>query len=391
MPLLFVGHSMTLNAQDVIVLKSGKTILSNVIEVGSKEVIYKKYGKKSSPKYRKSISEIKCINYADGERDEFVDEEPVVTNNSSKQTNKDKKHSSVSNKTIQENTKLIEGYNNMIDFIEYMPVYSYDIDNRKKAPRLYHLFGIDPTTAIMDDNIQIHIYPIPSLSFNNKSSYAYAHEGKNQRIGVSIINKTDRVIYLDFGSSFIYRNAKAHVCYTPTSTTNSKGSQSGISLGLGPVADVLGIGGIAGTLANGIGISGGTNNSKSTTVYSQRFIAIAPHSTQPFEEVSLYSEDFNANGYEYTDMGTLALHYNYKKGGYINKGSISKFSKEVSPLSILLHIQYGFSENIEEQRSVRCGLYIKKIIGLASKSEENEIEKLVPQAKNMVFFITDNR
>lgn len=60
-------------AQDVIVKKDNSTILSKVIEINGSEIKYKKWSNLDGPNYSINCSEIKCINYQNGEIDRFDD------------------------------------------------------------------------------------------------------------------------------------------------------------------------------------------------------------------------------------------------------------------------------------------------------------------------------
>ena len=59
------------NAQDVIVMKDGSTILSKVIEVNKNDIKYKKTSNINGPTYTINISELISINYENGEKDVF--------------------------------------------------------------------------------------------------------------------------------------------------------------------------------------------------------------------------------------------------------------------------------------------------------------------------------
>lgn len=77
--LLLLLCSMSVSAQDVIVMKDGSTILSKVLEVGQKEVKYKKFDNLEGPTYSISKSELQAINYQNGAKDTFS--EPVREEN----------------------------------------------------------------------------------------------------------------------------------------------------------------------------------------------------------------------------------------------------------------------------------------------------------------------
>ncbi len=59
------------NAQDVIVMKDNKTILSKVTKVSQTEIEYKKWSDQDGPTYIINKSEVSNINYENGERDIF--------------------------------------------------------------------------------------------------------------------------------------------------------------------------------------------------------------------------------------------------------------------------------------------------------------------------------
>ena len=67
--------------QDVIALKNGTTILCRVLEVGSKEIKYKKWTHQDGPLYTIEISEILSINYQNGEIEKFLNTPSIHSSN----------------------------------------------------------------------------------------------------------------------------------------------------------------------------------------------------------------------------------------------------------------------------------------------------------------------
>lgn len=57
----------SVSAQDVIVMKDGNIITSKVVEVGTKEIKYKKWSNQNGPLYTIPITDIYAINYENGE------------------------------------------------------------------------------------------------------------------------------------------------------------------------------------------------------------------------------------------------------------------------------------------------------------------------------------
>ena len=92
-------------------------------------------------------------------------------------------------------------------------------------------------------------------------------------------NKTSRILYVDLGTTFFIRLGETICFYTPSSTTTSHGKSGGAGVNLGAVTGALGIGGVAGNLANGVNVGGGTTSSTTSTTYSQRIVAVPPMSS----------------------------------------------------------------------------------------------------------------
>lgn len=63
-------------AQDVIVKKDGSTILSRVIKITTTEVEYKKFSNLNGPTYTIAKTELQAINYENGEKETFGQQEP---------------------------------------------------------------------------------------------------------------------------------------------------------------------------------------------------------------------------------------------------------------------------------------------------------------------------
>ncbi|MBQ9357093.1 MAG: autotransporter outer membrane beta-barrel domain-containing protein [Prevotella sp.] len=71
--LMFLMASSML-AQDVIRKKDGTTVQSRVLEIGSEEVTYTEWGDATETVYAVAVSELLCINFANGETEVFARE-----------------------------------------------------------------------------------------------------------------------------------------------------------------------------------------------------------------------------------------------------------------------------------------------------------------------------
>lgn len=85
----------------------------------------------------------------------------------------------------------------------------------------------------------------------------------------------------------------------------------GVSVNAGTITEVLGVGGVVGNIANGINVGGNKGSSTGVTVFSQRIIALAPHSSYRFEDMNLYRSE-NDSKYvkdeKYTVGSSVSFH-----------------------------------------------------------------------------------
>ena len=88
-------------------------------------------------------------------------------------------------------------------------------------------------------------------------------------------NRTSKIMILDQTQSFFSNTDGKSISYfdstvKTTSTTDISSQSKGVSVNLGSVADALGVGGVVGTLANGVNVggSGTTGDAKTTTTYT---------------------------------------------------------------------------------------------------------------------------
>lgn len=73
-------------AQDVILKKDDTTILSKVVEVNTTDIKYKKWSNQDGPTYSINRTEIKSINYANGDIDYFTEDTNINTNTTTTNT-----------------------------------------------------------------------------------------------------------------------------------------------------------------------------------------------------------------------------------------------------------------------------------------------------------------
>ena len=188
----------------------------------------------------------------------------------------------------------------------------------------------------------------------------------------------------------------------------TNGTDHGASLGLGSVAGILGIGGTAGQLANGINVGGGSSHSVSTTYSQQRLIAIPPHGSKVLAEDKFVKTKRGSiiSDAEYKSIessediwipdGFLTEQNSITWGlsrGIVNNGQIKTFREDELPWKQEYYITYSTEEDFNTYSTLNVELYIHEIIGGAgiwgeSKKNFRYIEGANEYTLNSYIFLT---
>ena len=132
--------------------------------------------------------------------------------------------------------------------------------------------------------------PIPQ---DAKIAVAYSISPTGE-LTVIVYNKTSEIMTIDQTKSFFVNSSgKSISYYDPTvrteSVTDLKSSTNGVSVNLGAVANVLGVGGVAGRLAQGINVGGagtsGTSTTQTVTFADQPRISLGPYGSGTMSKV----------------------------------------------------------------------------------------------------------
>lgn len=145
-----------------------------------------------------------------------------------------------------------------------------------------------------------------------------------------ILNKSDKVLFLDKGTSFYMLNGTTNSFYTNAVYSNTSSQGQGASVDLGR---------IGGKALNGVTVGGSTSSVNSKTVIEQRIVSLAPHT-----KYTLYTWDQRINWIRrhLKNEGTLLPR---EAGRYFN------FSSENSPLKQGAYITYAFKEDFSDAQS----------------------------------------
>lgn len=369
------------SAQDLIVKKDGSVIQAKVTKIGTTEVEYKKWSNQDGPQYSIAVADILAINYQNGEKETF--ENVGAGSSQAAKSEADGQQSIVQVKPEDlppeakaANDALIAKYNAPVEL---------DITKKQKEKFVKKLaissaiYGIKNNSIITNDDIEIG-FVTGSLEQKKKTEPAKWIEGHGsyyQALLLRVRNKTNRTIYIDLGNSFFISMGQATCYYVPSSTTTTHGASSGGSVNLGAVTGALGIGGVAGTLANGINVGGGSTNSTTSTTYSQRVIAVPPMSSVNLPPQYFYGKEERTvtKGLCQNKYGKMYIAFpKDSEKGPMRFGDRYSYTADNSPLQFSCVIAYSTDETCLSTKSITSFLYLRELIGTVSGWDNSTIK-----------------
>ena len=197
------------------------------------------------------------------------------------------------------------------------------------------------------------------LADYGKFAIQYTSEG-----GVTIINNTDSIMYIDMAKSYYMSNGVARQLYSNSVTTNFSSGTQGATVNMGSVASAMGVGGALGTLARGVNVGASSTSGTSTQVFEEQYITIPPLSRKQVKSFLFEPVDkVEKVGHSREDLLFDADHpwpwpEIRHKNGYIKEGTY-EFDKDMSPMQEYI-FAYSFNPN-EKFQSTRDMFYVTKI------------------------------
>lgn len=258
----------------------------------------------------------------------------------------------------------------------------------KKASAMWFFLEKKSTSVIQDDNINVE-YGIYTKFANE--NYAL---GPYPFMRIKIKNKSDKIIYIDLGTSYLKNNDIASVIYNPTITSTTTGRSVGIGVNAGSIANSVGIGGIAGDMLQGVNIGGGKSSSTTTTTYVQRVVSVPPKSSIILNDVQLFTADnskalshllyFKEEGYgKQRRLWCLAHKFND-----VESGKVIQYNEENTLFNIGCYLNYSFSSDFKESNGIETTYYVKMLIGSSvstfGNKEFNIVDKTFPEWRDEI-------
>lgn len=183
---------------------------------------------------------------------------------------------------------------------------------------------------------------------------------------VTIINKTDSMMYIDMAESYYVLDGTAQQLYTNSVTTNFSSGSRGASVNLGSVTNALGVGGVVGTLAQGVNVGRSNTNGSSTQVFEERYISIPPMSRKAMKSENFWLGEKTAFTKELWERSSSGIY----PGSVRKKGTFSSFEKGESPMHEYI-FAYTFDSNASKFQSTRDLFYVSSIEGDDSLKDVN--------------------
>ena len=367
--------ALNVAAQDVVVKKDGSTILAKVLEVNQDNIKYKKFSNQNGPTYTINLSDVMSVNYENGEKEDFNNSS--ITNDA----NQGNEAKEITKDVAPNNSELLNLYAK--DY-QLNPAYKL-----KDKETLHGLVFLSFTNASILSNDEVEIYlerdrtqhPDQKLGVGSNSSPLFRYD-------IVLKNKTNKSIYVDLANCFKTTNLGVSYCYYSSDIiTENKESTSGGSFNLGGITNAVGIGGVAGSLANATTVGKSNATSLSKTHINQRILQIPPKGRTCLSKFEYVTEkkatSFTYGKYELLNQGeefffsepmsqdrnianslkldckTLPLNL-----GSVKMGEERKFTIENTPYTANYHLVYSTKEDFSTYSVLSPTLYINKIIGL---------------------------
>lgn len=235
--------------------------------------------------------------------------------------------------------------------------------NAKKANAVWYFLAKKQNTVSQDSNVNV-LYGIYTKFANTDYNL-----GPYPTMRIKVTNKTDKIIFIDLGTSYLKKNDIASVIYTPTITTTMTGQSIGAGVNLGNIADAVGIGGMAGTALGGVTIGGNKGSSASTTTYAQRFLSVPPKSAIFLEDIPILtpgSEKALGDLFYFKEVGMgkqKRLWCLSNKFSDVESGKIKEYTEDNTLFTIGCYLNYSFSEDFKSSNGIETTYYVKKLIG----------------------------
>lgn len=378
--LLAVSAGRHMFAQDRIITKDGETMEVYNVEISDKYIFYNKDKSKDSAFERMAKESVLMIKRQDGSivnlyetaegKAEDAPAEKPAAGDVPAQEAVILTPDLLDEAAREANAAAIEQLNKPVAFVADE---ADDLD--KEANSVWCRMGVKGNSVLDDGMVSLSILSggFEWQSYKGPAVFKEGiNNGFNPGLQVAVTNKGTRTIYIDLGNSFFTRMGQPQCYYIPSATSVTSTTGTGASVNLGAVTGALGIGGIAGTLANGVNVGSGNSKGATTVTYTQRIITVPPHSTVKLEPQYLFGTENCVvtpglvyglfRGYKYLRTSRFSFPKDAPEGPLMN-GQHFTYNEETSAVTVSALVAYSFSENGSASRTLSIHLYLKDLVG----------------------------
>lgn len=351
---------------DIIVKKDGTTLNVFNVERSSKSVIYTETADADAPLRKIPVEECFAIKIGDGE---------MVTIDASKSDdNKPSKEETTKTETAPDKPVMVEPVPSAENEAMIARINNVTISHSKKQPKdkpdytdyAIGLLGITPGSILSDQNIDVTIEQSDSYADIDGHVLPVDHVSYSPNFKIRLKNKTKNKLYVDLSSSFRINDDIAEPYFTNTTVTNSSGSSSGASIGLGAVAGALGVGGSVGKLASGIGIGGGSSHGTSVTK-TQDMILVIPPGGAAYLPKKIETNDKGDKAVENYDTFKPGHDKSMTKESIpLQKWQTTDLGESQMDFADKRIITYSTVPDFSQYTSIEFGVYLRALYGIGS-------------------------
>lgn len=243
----------------------------------------------------------------------------------------------------------------------------------KKATAIWYFMAQTSSSIHEDENISVQYGIYNQWAFPEHALHPYP------TLRIKISNRSNKIVFVDLGTSYLKKNDFASVIYTPTITSTMMGQSVGVGVNAGAIAGAIGIGGMAGVALNGVSIGGSKGSSVTTTTYAQRFVSIPPKSSIFLDDIVIFTPGTERAIGDYVHFKKMGIGkdkrlccFSYKFED-IESGSITDFTEDTTPFRIGAYLNYSFDENFKNSTGIETTYYVRKIVGSTVNTFNREV------------------
>lgn len=201
----------------------------------------------------------------------------------------------------------------------------------KKANAIWYFLAPMSSSISEDDNVSVQ------YSIYTKMAVPEHAIGPYPTMRITVTNKSDKVVFVDLGTSLMKLNEVTSAIYTPNNTSTRI------------VQNVDGDGG------------------KTAASLSQRVVSIPPKSSMFLEDIQIFTDENVGVVKEFIylkNIGTPAhlwcLSYRFNE---LEPGGIIDFSEVKTPFTIGFILNYSFTDGFNESNHIETKYYTKRVVG----------------------------